>query len=121
MPKVKVNRDLADTILNEEDAEEEKKSVEDEEVAKKVSKKKKTVLSSAIFKDGRFEAMFQNPVLAIIFLWLLFVSFCCSISHRIKPILGNLFLVFRTSKSIRNHMNMVSYTLLLLLRNNRLC
>lgn len=66
LPKVKVNRDLADAILNEEDAEEEKKTVEDEEAAKKVSKKKKSVLTSEDFESGRFAPLFQNPVLTII-------------------------------------------------------
>ena len=71
----KVNRDLAATLLNEEDGEEEKKSVEDEEAAKKASKKKKLGLSDENFTDGRFGAMFQNPVLTIILLTLFSVSF----------------------------------------------
>lgn len=112
-----VNRDLAATLLKEEDGEEEKKSAEDEEAAKKASKKKKPGLSDENFTDGRFSAMFENQVLTIILLRLLSV-FCCSISLWIKLILVSF--LFRTTKSIRNHMNMVSCTLLLLLRSNLL-
>ncbi|KAJ0246784.1 Embryo sac development arrest 7 [Hirschfeldia incana] len=57
----KVNRDLAASLVNEEDGEEEKKSAEDEEAAKKASKKKKPGLSDENFKDGRFGDMFENP------------------------------------------------------------
>ncbi|KAF8114741.1 hypothetical protein N665_0034s0080 [Sinapis alba] len=58
----KVNRDLAATIHNKDDAEEEKKSVEDEGAAKKVSKKKKKPgLSGESFSGGRFDMMFHNP------------------------------------------------------------
>ncbi|CAH8392149.1 unnamed protein product [Eruca vesicaria subsp. sativa] len=51
----KVNRDLAATIHNKEDAE------EDEEAAKKVPKKKKPGLSVEDFSGGRFNNMFHNP------------------------------------------------------------
>lgn len=81
----KVNPDFADAIFNGEDAEEEKKSVEDEQAAKKVSKKKKLALNSEHFKDGRFDAMFENKVLTI---FSSRFSGCYTSSHRSKPIVG---------------------------------
>ena len=75
----KVNRDLADTIHNEEGGEEEKKSVE--EAVKKVStKKKKPGLSGEDFSCGRFDNMFHNPVITTILSRLLSVSFLFLIS-----------------------------------------
>ncbi|XP_022971181.1 nucleolar protein 10 isoform X2 [Cucurbita maxima] len=55
----KVNRRLANQILEEEEAETEKKDEEDVNKAKKASKKKKG-LSSEIFQDERFANMFKN-------------------------------------------------------------
>lgn len=56
----KVNRRLANQILEEEEAETEKKE-EDVSKTKKASKKKKG-LNSEIFKDERFANMFKNEV-----------------------------------------------------------
>ncbi|XP_023540093.1 nucleolar protein 10 [Cucurbita pepo subsp. pepo] len=55
----KVNRRLANQILEEEEAETEKKDEEDVNKTKKASKKKKG-LSSEIFQDERFANMFKN-------------------------------------------------------------
>lgn len=57
----KVNRRLANQILEEEEAETEKKDEEDVNKTKKASKKKKG-LSSEIFQDERFANMFKNEV-----------------------------------------------------------
>ncbi|XP_010524511.1 PREDICTED: nucleolar protein 10 [Tarenaya hassleriana] len=56
----KVNRELAATILHEEETEEELKGVEDND-GKKVSKKKKPGISRDVFEDDRFKTIFQNP------------------------------------------------------------
>lgn len=54
----KVNRGLAACILENEEAENEKKDDDDNENKKKLKKKK--ALSSDVFKDERFAAMFEN-------------------------------------------------------------
>ncbi|XP_024029334.1 nucleolar protein 10 isoform X2 [Morus notabilis] len=54
----KVNRNLAQKILDNEEADSEKKDNDDKDT-KKTSKKKKT-LGSDIFKDERFAKMFEN-------------------------------------------------------------
>lgn len=54
----KVNRGLAARILENEEAENEKKDDDDNENKKKLKKKK--ALSSDVFKDERFAAMFEN-------------------------------------------------------------
>ncbi|XVF56273.1 hypothetical protein PTKIN_Ptkin06aG0105700 [Pterospermum kingtungense] len=59
LPKVKVNQDLAEQILENEEAENEKKDGDGNET-KKTSKKKKGALSTDIFKDDRFAQMFEN-------------------------------------------------------------
>lgn len=56
----KVNRNLAQKILDNEEADSEKKDNDDTDT-KKTSKKKKT-LGSDIFKDERFAKMFENKV-----------------------------------------------------------
>lgn len=56
----KVNRRLANQILEEEEAETEKKD-EDVNKTKKASKKKKG-LNTEIFQDERFAKMFKNEV-----------------------------------------------------------
>lgn len=56
----KVNRSLAQKILENEEAENEKTETDDIDTKKK-SKKKKT-LGSDIFKDERFAKMFENKV-----------------------------------------------------------
>ena len=61
LPKVKVNQDLAERILENEEAENEKKDTDGNET-KKISKKKKGALSTDIFKDDRFGQMFENKV-----------------------------------------------------------
>ena len=61
LPKVKVNQDLAERILENEEAEDEKKDTGGNET-KKISKKKKGALSTDIFKDDRFGQMFENKV-----------------------------------------------------------
>ncbi|XP_006423766.2 nucleolar protein 10 [Citrus clementina] len=55
----KVNRGLAARLLENEEAENEKKDVDDDDENKKKLKKKKA-LSSDVFKDERFAAMFEN-------------------------------------------------------------
>lgn len=60
----KVNRRLANQILEEEEAETEKKE-EDINKTKKASKKKKG-LNSEIFQDERFANMFKNEVRSIV-------------------------------------------------------
>ncbi|OMO65302.1 pre-rRNA-processing protein ESF1 [Corchorus olitorius] len=59
LPKVKVNQDLAERILENEEAENEKIDTDGNET-KKTSKKKKGALSTEIFKDDRFAQMFEN-------------------------------------------------------------
>lgn len=61
LPKVKVNQDLAERILENEEAENEKKDNDGNE-SKKTSKRKKNALSTEIFKDDRFTQMFENKV-----------------------------------------------------------
>ena len=56
----KVNRNLAQKILENEEAENEKTETDDIDTKKK-SKKKKT-LGSEVFKDERFAKMFENKV-----------------------------------------------------------
>lgn len=57
----KVNRVLAARILEDEEAENETKDADGGDAIKKKSKKKKA-LSSDVFKDERFAAMFENKV-----------------------------------------------------------
>ncbi|XVF30399.1 hypothetical protein REPUB_Repub16aG0053900 [Reevesia pubescens] len=59
LPKVKVNQDLAERILENEEAENEKKDTDGNET-KKTSKKKKGALSTDIFKDDRFAQIFED-------------------------------------------------------------
>ncbi|KAK8514652.1 hypothetical protein V6N13_103191 [Hibiscus sabdariffa] len=60
LPKVKVNQQLAEQILENEEAENEKKDTGDNEGKKTSKKKKKGALSTEIFKDDRFAQMFEN-------------------------------------------------------------
>lgn len=56
----KINKHLAATIMENEEVENEAKDNADANETKKTSKKKKTALSSEVFKDERFAAMFEN-------------------------------------------------------------
>lgn len=57
----KVNRVLAARILEDEEAENETKDADGDDIKKKSKKKK--ALSSDVFKDERFTAMFENKVI----------------------------------------------------------
>lgn len=61
----KVNRGLAARLLENEEAENEKKDVDADDENKKKLKKKKA-LSSDVFKDERFAAMFENKVFMVV-------------------------------------------------------
>ncbi|KAG8479720.1 hypothetical protein CXB51_029216 [Gossypium anomalum] len=60
IPKVKVNQELAERIVENEEAENTKKDIDDNESKKTSKKKKKGALSIEIFKDERFAQMFEN-------------------------------------------------------------
>lgn len=62
IPKVKVNQELAERIVENEEAENTKKDIDDNGSKKISKKKKKGALSTEIFKDERFAQMFENKV-----------------------------------------------------------